>query len=564
MARIIRILFLLFVVTGGVVGGYFWLQAREPDNGGLELIPVTKGSITEKAVAVGQIEPRLKFHVKSKISGIVRRCLIEVGDRVEPGDPLFEIVPDPTPIELVEAERRVDVAHSAFKRARADWGRTSELARQGILSNNELDAAKESFELTRIELASAGDNLKLVREGRISERGREMESFIRAPAGGIVLQRNVDPGDPVVPLTSFQEGTELATIADMGDLIFKGTVDEIDVGKLFPPELPARLKIGALPAAEVTGMLSRIAPQAREEDGARLFDVEIELDPVTRGRAAGRLLRQRRPGDPRKERHPARYPSGWCCSRMTERARSSRFRRRCRATNRSRWRSETGLSDGLNIEVVSGLAGARRGGPATATRNSRLASRLDGRFQRAAASSCGMSGPRNCAPSSPPWASSGAPRRSACCSPSATPSITRSERPTPASEKGIVITWPSQTSIPYEGLGKGRSILLTEDDLESCSRSDPCWSIQISSEYQDNLQLQLGPKRLAVDVSGVHPAFERIRNLIPVEGGRFVNPIDMKLQAAGCLPGRRGGGDAVRIRGPRGPGRSACTARRSP
>jgi HlyD family secretion protein len=143
-----------------------------------------------------------------------------------------------------------------------------------------LDAAKEAFELARIELASAEDNLELTREGRINGRGRELESIIRAPAGGIVLKRDVDPGDPVVPLTSFQAGTELATIADMGDLIFKGPVDEIDVGKL-SVDVPARLKIGALPSAEVTGRLTRIAPQATEDEGARLFDVEIELDPVT-------------------------------------------------------------------------------------------------------------------------------------------------------------------------------------------------------------------------------------------------------------------------------------------
>ena len=162
MARVVKILFLLAVLSGGGVWGYFWLQAREPDDGGLELIRVTRGSITEKAVAVGQIDPRFQFHVKSKIPGIVQRCLIEVGDRVEPGDPLFEIVPDPTPSELVEAERRVNTTRSAFNRAKADWNRTSELARQGILSSNELDAAREAFELARIELASAEDSLKLI------------------------------------------------------------------------------------------------------------------------------------------------------------------------------------------------------------------------------------------------------------------------------------------------------------------------------------------------------------------------------------------------------------------
>ena len=82
----------------------------------------------------------------------------------------------------------------------------------------------------------------------------------------------------MVPLTSYQPGTELATIADMSDLIFKGTVDEIDVGKI-AVGMPCRIKVGALPEDQVTGELARIAPQAQRSEGATLFDVEIELDP---------------------------------------------------------------------------------------------------------------------------------------------------------------------------------------------------------------------------------------------------------------------------------------------
>jgi HlyD family secretion protein len=207
--------------------------------------------------------------------------------------------------------------------------------------------------LARIELASAEDNLKLIREGRISDRGREMESIIRAPAGGIVLRRTVDPGDPVVPLTSYQEGTELATIADMADLIFKGTVDEIDVGKL-SVGVPARLKVGALPTAEVTGMLSRIAPQAREEDGARLFDVEIELDPVREvmlraGYSANADLVIREKNDILliPERLVLFEDDG--ASTFVEIPPDVPGNPPVKVEVR------TGLSDGLNIEVVSGL-----------------------------------------------------------------------------------------------------------------------------------------------------------------------------------------------------------------
>ena len=230
-------------------------------------------------MAVGQVEPRFQFRVKSKISGIVKRCMVEVGDEVKEGTPLFEIAPDPTPFELTEVNRTLEGAKAAYAKAQADHRRVEELVQKGILSESELDASKASHDQAKVSLERASDNRELTRKGRIAGGGAQMESIIRAQASGIVLTRSVDPGDPVVPLTSYQPGTELAVIADMGDLIFKGTVDEIDVGKL-QAGLPTRLKIGALPDAVVTGRLSRIAPKAREVDNARLFDVEIELDPT--------------------------------------------------------------------------------------------------------------------------------------------------------------------------------------------------------------------------------------------------------------------------------------------
>src|SRR5205814_7991043 len=128
----------------------------------------------------------------------------------------------------------------------------------------------------RAALTKAEQNRDLTRKGRPTISGTE--SVIRAPAAGTILTRAVNPGDPIRPLTSYQPGTEMATVADMSDLIFKGTVDEIDVGKL-SVGMPTRIKVGALPTDVVTGKVSRIAPQAQQKEGATLFDVEIELDP---------------------------------------------------------------------------------------------------------------------------------------------------------------------------------------------------------------------------------------------------------------------------------------------
>jgi HlyD family secretion protein len=278
MAKLLRVLLVLVIVAvaGGVI--YAWVDRQSQGDDGLELIQAELGSLTEKALAVGQIEPRERFQVKSKISGIVRHCLVDVGDRVAEGDALFEIAPDPTPQELLSVDHGVRSAEASFEKARADFGRGETLHVQGLLSKGDLDALREAYELAEVALEQARDNRELTRQGRVSQGQTHVETLIRAIASGTVLSRAVNPGDPIVPLTSYQPGTEMATIADMSDLVFKGTIDEIDVGKV-AIGLPCRIKVGALPDTIVGGRLARIAPQAVKSEGATLFDVEIELDP---------------------------------------------------------------------------------------------------------------------------------------------------------------------------------------------------------------------------------------------------------------------------------------------
>ncbi len=278
MAKVLRLLVIAVVVAGVAGGIYAWVGSRGGDENGNVLVEAEIGSITEKALAVGQIEPRERFQIKSKISGIVKRCFVEVGDEVSAGDALFEIAPDPTPQELLNVDHRVRSSEASFQKARADYERGRELHEEGLMAKGELDALREIFELARIARQQAHDNQDLTRSGRVTGGGTEVEAIIRTTEGGTVLSRTVNVGDPVVPLTSYQPGTELANVADMGDLIFKGTVDEIDVGKI-TVGMPCRLKVGALPDNIVTGRLSRIAPQAQKSEGATLFDVEIELDP---------------------------------------------------------------------------------------------------------------------------------------------------------------------------------------------------------------------------------------------------------------------------------------------
>ncbi len=278
MRKLMRVLILLVIVSGIAVAIYAWVGHQKNGETGFKTVAVERGGITEKALAVGQIQPRVEFQVKSKISGIVKRCDVEVGDTVKAGDALFEITPDPTPQELLNVDHNLRSAQASFAKAKADFERGRELNAQGLMSKGDLDALSEAYELAEVAYDQATDNRELTRRGKVTGGLTRVDTVIRAPASGTVLHRTVNVGDPVVPLTSYQPGTELASIAEMDDLIFKGTVDEIDVGKI-AVGMPCRIKVGALPDSVVTAKVSRIAPQAQKEEGATLFDVEIELDP---------------------------------------------------------------------------------------------------------------------------------------------------------------------------------------------------------------------------------------------------------------------------------------------
>lgn len=350
MRKLWRTLLILVILAGASAAVYAWTRSGKKGEGGFKEVEVTQGSIVEKAVAVGQIQPRQKFAVKSKISGIVKRALVQVGDSVNAGDPLFEIAPDPTPLEVTEVDRQVESASASFRKAEGDYQRSLQLSRSGVLPKSDVEAKKESYDLARVALNKAEQNRDLTRKGRLTQSGTE--SIIRAPAAGTVLTRAVNPGDPIVPLTSYQPGTEMATIADMRDLIFKGTVDEIDVGKL-SVGMQTRIKVGALPTDVVTGHVSRIAPQAQQKEGATLFDVEVELDPANKitlraGYSANAdvIIREKKDVLVIPERLVT-FADGGKKATVELPAADPK--------NPKKVEIKTGISDGLNVEVLSGL-----------------------------------------------------------------------------------------------------------------------------------------------------------------------------------------------------------------
>ncbi|HWC66368.1 MAG TPA: efflux RND transporter periplasmic adaptor subunit [Thermoanaerobaculia bacterium] len=357
MKRLFRIFFILLAVVALAAALYAWASADKKD-GKSKLVTVETGSITEKALAVGQIEPRQKFSIKSTISGIVKKTMVQVGDRVRTGDALFEISPDPTPTDITTVTNGVSSTAAALAKAKLDYQRTASLFQQGLASKSDFDAAKTILDLAQISARGAVQNREITINGKVKGGGLVIESVVRAPASGTVLTRAVNVGDPVVPLTSYQPGTELATVADMGDLLFRGTIDEIDVGKI-AVGMTARIKVGALPTDVVTGKVTRIAPQAQQKDGATLFDVWIELDPGSKvtlraGYSANAeiVIREKKDVLTIPERL-VEFEDGGNKAFVELAPRDPKGKP-------VKTEVKVGISDGLNVEVVSGVSAGQK------------------------------------------------------------------------------------------------------------------------------------------------------------------------------------------------------------
>jgi len=269
-----KILIIAGVVIGLGAAAYLALGSSKEKQNGIKLVEVTRGNIVDKALAVGRLEPRQEVQVKSKISGIVKRIHVDIGNTVRAGDPLITVAPNPTPLEYSEAKKELELAQVDFDNAKKIFQRTQELLAKNLISQQEFDMNEVQYSESELKLKMAEEKLDLIQKG-VTVGGKN-ENTISSPISGTILEKLVNEGDPVVPLTSYQAGTPLLTLAPMGDLVFKGTVDEIDVGKL-KEGMETQIKIGALPNEKIVGRLSKISPKAKKQDNTTLFDLEIEI-----------------------------------------------------------------------------------------------------------------------------------------------------------------------------------------------------------------------------------------------------------------------------------------------
>ncbi|MBK8097172.1 MAG: efflux RND transporter periplasmic adaptor subunit [Planctomycetes bacterium] len=250
-------------------------DARAADTGTLV---VATGTVVRKAVATGVVEPAQEAQVNTALAGFVRRHHVTPGQKVAAGDPLCEVWPALTERDLLAAERQLLAAAEGEATAR-------EFAQGEHLLSHLTRMLQGDRNLQRMQLSaergrrSAEESLRLLREGKVEIDGRTIDFVVRAPVAGHVLQL-ARIGDPVTPASNFGLGTVVAVLGDLDAPVFRGTVDEIDVGRL-QVGMAGRITLGALPGVALAGKVVEIGLRARRQDNAALFDVRIAVEPAS-------------------------------------------------------------------------------------------------------------------------------------------------------------------------------------------------------------------------------------------------------------------------------------------
>jgi HlyD family secretion protein len=338
--------FLVVIATGAffLLGG-----SKNSSDTLLPKVKVQKGNIVDKALAVGTIEPENEISIKSKVSGVVKHIFADAGAHVKEGQPLLEVRPDPTPLELAGAKRQVQLAQVDLDNLTKDDVRQESLVKKQLISTREYEEFQRQFQGSALRLKIAKEQLALLESGRVKIDETEIESIVKAPIEGHVLSKTVEVGDPVTPLTTYQEGTVLMKMASMNQLLFKGSVDEIDVGKL-KEGMVAEIKVGALPNDTVKGFLRKISLKAEKKENATVFPIEIVIP-------AGSKITLRAGYSASASIIIQRKDSVLTVPERTVTFRNdSAFVKVALADGKEEERKiKTGLSDAISVEVLSGL-----------------------------------------------------------------------------------------------------------------------------------------------------------------------------------------------------------------
>src|SRR5690606_12215059 len=349
MKKVITIVIIIILIASFIGTGYFLYQKSTTPPVVYETDSLFVTDIIKKTVATGSIVPRKEIELKSQVSGVVEKLYVEAGELVQQGQLIARIKIIPDVVTLNNAEASVKNATINFKNAEKEMKRQQNLFDQKVISEYEFNQYLLEYNLAKQALETAENNLDLIKEGA-SKKSQNVSNLVRSTAEGMVLDVPVKEGTFVIESNTFNEGTTIAFVADMNEMIFEGKVDESEVGKL-KEGMGLNLTIGALDTETFQASLEFISPKGVEEEGAIQFPIkaEVNLKDNTFLRAgysanADIVLEKRDSVLAIREQNLLFEGNKVFVELQTA---PQRFERREIAV---------GLSDGINIQVMSGLS----------------------------------------------------------------------------------------------------------------------------------------------------------------------------------------------------------------
>ncbi len=254
---------------------FLW-DKSQPEVIEYEIVSPEKGSIENKTIATGKVEPRDEILIKPQISGIVASVLKEAGQRIKQGEVIATVKVIPEMGQLNSVESRVRVAEINLKQVETEYARQQQLYKNGVVSKEEFDVMETNYKKAKEELTNAIDALDIVREGVSKKYANLSNTQIRSTISGMILDVPVKVGNSVIQANTFNDGTTIASVANMNDLIFRGNIDETEVGKV-KIGMPITLTIGALSGNTFKASLEYISPKGLEQSGAVLFEIKAAV-----------------------------------------------------------------------------------------------------------------------------------------------------------------------------------------------------------------------------------------------------------------------------------------------
>jgi HlyD family secretion protein len=269
---------ILFAIIGLIVLSTFmflWNKSR-PEVTVYEIVSPAIGTIENKTVATGKVEPRDEILIKPQISGIVSEVLKEAGQKIRVGEVIATVKVIPEMGQLNSSESRLRVAEINLKQIETEYSRQSQLYKNKVISKEEFDATEANYSKAQEEKTNAQDALDIVREGVSKKYAKLSNTQIRSTITGMILDVPIKAGNSVIQANTFNDGTTIASVANMNDLIFRGNIDETEVGKV-KEGMPLTLTIGAINREKFDADLEYIAPKGLEQNGAVLFEIKAAV-----------------------------------------------------------------------------------------------------------------------------------------------------------------------------------------------------------------------------------------------------------------------------------------------